>query len=110
VVAVLPMPLPDVKPPPPRDVKPPTPDVNAPPRDVKPPTPDVKPQRPSEDLRTLEQLEREWSGQRSLLSARDRRAALRALYARIDAAGGPADERARKKRAALAELIRQHAN
>jgi serine/threonine-protein kinase len=62
------------------------------------------------DARTLEQLEREWSTLALPLSSRDRRGTLRALYARIDAAGGPADERARKKRAAVAELIRQHAN
>jgi hypothetical protein len=63
-----------------------------------------------EDLRSVEELEHEFLSMRSPLSARDRRAAVRALYARIDAAGGAVDERARKRREALIELIRQHAN
>ncbi|MGZ3408492.1 MAG: hypothetical protein ACXVAN_18705, partial [Polyangia bacterium] len=63
-----------------------------------------------EDERSVDELEHQFLSMRSSLSARDRRAALRALYARIDAGSGSADEHARRKRDALIELIRQHAN
>jgi len=63
-----------------------------------------------DDPRTTDELEHEFLSMKSALSARDRRAALRAVYARIDAGGGSAPARAQKKRDALIELIRQHAN
>jgi len=64
----------------------------------------------SDDARTSEDLEHEFLSMRSSLSSRDRRAALRAVVARIDASGGTVEERAQKKHDALIELIRQHAN
>jgi serine/threonine protein kinase len=64
----------------------------------------------SEDTRSIEELERAFLTMKSPLPLRDRRAALRALAAHIDASGGTVDERARKHHDALIELIRQHAN
>ena len=74
------------------------------------PTPTPTKDHSSDDTRTSEELEREFLGMRSSLSPRDRRAALRAVVARIDASGGTVEERAQKKHDALIELIRQHAN
>ena len=65
---------------------------------------------PLEDRRGVAELEQQFLGMKSSLSPRDRRAAMRALYARIDAGGGSVEERARRKREALLELIRQHGN
>jgi serine/threonine-protein kinase len=64
----------------------------------------------SDDARSSDDLEHEFLSMRSSLSPRDRRAALRAVVARIDASGGTIEERAQKKHDALIELIRQHAN
>jgi serine/threonine protein kinase len=75
-----------------------------------PPTPPPPLPPALDDERTSDELEHQFLSMKSSLSARDRRAALRALYARIDAGAGSADERARRKRDALIELIRQHAN
>ncbi|MCU1278893.1 MAG: serine/threonine protein kinase, partial [bacterium] len=68
------------------------------------------PTAPKEDARGVDELEHQFLSMKSSLSPRDRRAALRALYARIDAGGGSAGDRERRKRDALIELIRQHAN
>jgi eukaryotic-like serine/threonine-protein kinase len=65
---------------------------------------------PIDDPRSIDELEHEFLTMRSSLTTRDRRAAVRALFARIDAGGGSADERARLKHESLIELIRQHAN
>jgi serine/threonine-protein kinase len=96
-------------PPPPKESSIARPTVTAP---TNPPPPVAPAHRPPpiEDPRRDDELEHEFLSMRSPLSSRDRRAALRAVYARIDAGGGSADERAQKKRAALIELIRQHAN
>ena len=51
----------------------------------------------SDDPRGLDELEHEFLSMRSSLSARDRRAALRAVYARIDASGGTATNARAKK-------------
>ncbi len=77
----------------------------SPPPTAPPPTPSG-----SDDSRPVDELEHEFLSMKSPLSPRDRRAALRAVYARIDAAGASAEERAQKRRDALIELIRQHAN
>jgi eukaryotic-like serine/threonine-protein kinase len=77
------------------------------------PPPNVRPVTPTtvgEDTRSIEALEHEFLTMKSPLPVRDRRAALRALAAHIDASGASADERARKHHDALIELIRQHAN
>jgi serine/threonine-protein kinase len=81
-----------------------------PPPHVVPTTAPTHTSPPVEDTRSTDELEHEFLSMKSPLSSRDRRAALRAVYARIDAVGGSADERAQKKRDALIELIRQHAN
>ena len=72
--------------------------------------PTVTKDRSSDDARSSDDLEHEFLSMRSSLSPRDRRAALRAVVARIDASGGTVEERAQKKHDALIELIRQHAN
>jgi len=82
----------------------------APPTTPPPAVPTGATPSPTEDPRSVDELEHEFLSMKSPLSTRDRRAALRAVYARIDAGGGGADERVRKKHAALIELIRQHAN
>jgi serine/threonine-protein kinase len=64
----------------------------------------------ADDARSVPELEHAFLTMKSPLPVRDRRAALRDLAAHIDASGGTVDERARKHRAALIELIRQHAN
>ncbi|MCU1280907.1 MAG: hypothetical protein JWM53_4453, partial [bacterium] len=83
-----------------------------PPRISSPTTQPTPPQTTltAEEPRSVDDLEHQFLGMCSSLSPRDRRAALRALYARIDTGGGSADERARRKHDALIELIRQHAN
>jgi len=90
-----------------------TPTVTAPTNPIPPVVPVNPPTHappPLEDPRSTDELEHEFLSMKSPLSARDRRAALRAVYARIDAVGGSVDDRAQKKRDALIELIRQHAN
>jgi serine/threonine-protein kinase len=81
-----------------------------PPPHVVPTTAPTHTPPPVEDTRSTDELEHEFLSMKSPLSSRDRRAALRAVYARIDAVGGSAEDRAQKKRDALIELIRQHAN
>jgi serine/threonine protein kinase len=85
------------------------PSTTAPPTPA-PPTPPIAPTAAIEDPRSSDELEHEFLSMRSPLSSRDRRAALRAVVARIDASGGTVEERAQKKHEALIELIRQHAN
>jgi serine/threonine protein kinase len=95
-------PTPTVTPPTPT----PTPTPAAPPA----PAPTPAPSEATDDNRNVEDLEREFLEMKSSLKPRDRRAALRALHARIDASAGSAAERARKLHDALIELTRQHAN
>ncbi len=85
----------------------PPPAIAAPPKD--PSTPTATPTG-TDDPRSLDELEHQFLSMKSPLSSRDRRAALRAVYARLDAGAGSLEERARRKRDALIELIRQHAN
>jgi serine/threonine-protein kinase len=82
------------------------PTISAPPRA----SPATTPSTADEDARSVDELEREFLAMKSPLSTSDRRAALRALVAHVDQRGGSAAERAQMKRAALLELIRQHAN
>ena len=98
---------------PPAAGRPPAAAPDPPPAAAPPSQPHQAPAPPTVDATrapATEQLEHQFVTMKSSLSPRDRRAALRALYARIDAGGGSADERARQKRDALLELIRQHAN
>jgi serine/threonine-protein kinase len=73
----------------------------------------VQKQEPPPETAELEReaarLEQQFLTMPSRLRPRERRAALQALYARVDAAPGTAAEHARMRVEALAELIRQQA-
>jgi serine/threonine-protein kinase len=86
------------------------PSASPPPVQIAPQPMPIAKDHSSDDARSSDDLEHEFLSMRSSLSPRDRRAALRAVVARIDASGGTVEERAQKKHAALIELIRQHAN